>query len=322
MASFQGPGTGISGTSNQFSVGYSQSAGYSYGAASAQQVATGSQQTVNGMSVGYAQSAGNINGYAPQAGYANQSAATAQTIQVGSTGVSSWYWQGQNTTPSWLWGSNQGTATYVFAPGNLQVGYAGYAGSAGNINGYAPAAGYANQLTVQGIGGSTWAWAGQGGIPNHYWGSNQGGYMLVWQGNQGYAGYAGSAGNINGYAPTAGYAYGAGNINGYAPVVGFSNGAPQGGGPGTGNALQGAAGFTRQGRAGSSGNYWGNGYVSYNQQGTTAFTDFNVQYGNYFGGNGYYWGTWNPVAMGFQSPNTTRLFMFGVNNSVNYFMVG
>jgi hypothetical protein len=317
--SFQGPGTGISGTSNQFSVGYAQTTGYSSVSASAQQVATGSQQTVNGMSVGYAQSAGNINGYAPQTGYVNTSAAT-QTLYVNSAGNAGWYWQGQNTTPSWLWGSNQGYAMYVFAPGNLQVGYAGYAGSAGNINGYAPAAGYANQLTVQGIGGSTWAWAGQGGIPNHYWGSNQGGYHAVWQANQGYAGYAGSAGNINGYAPTAGYAYGAGNINGYAPVGGFSNGAPQGGGPGTGNALQGAAGFTRQGRSGGYGNYWGNGYVSYNQQGSYAFSDFNVQYGNYFSVYGYYWNNWNGLSWSFAS--NTRAAGGGVNASVNYIIMG
>jgi hypothetical protein len=318
--SFQGPGTGISGTSNQFSVGYAQTGAYAQVTGSAQQVATGSQQTVNGMSVGYAQSAGNINGYAPQAGYANQYAYTSQTLYVNSAGNAGWYWQGQNTTPSWLWGSNQGNVMYVFAPGNLQVGYAGYAGSAGNINGYAPAAGYANQLTVQGIGGSTWAWSGQGGIPSHYWGSNQGGYHAVWAWNQGYVGYAGSAGNINGYAPTAGYAYGAGNINGYAPVVGFSNGAPQGGGPGTGNALQGAAGFTRQGRFGGNGNYWGNGYVGYNQQGSYAFSDFNVQYGNYFGFYGYYWNNWNSTSGSFQT--NTRLGMFGVNASVNYIVAG
>ncbi len=208
--SFQGPGGGISGTSNQFAVGYAQSSGYA----------------------GYAGGAGNINGYAPQAGYANQAAATAQTLQLVSASSSTWGWQGQNTTPAWLWGSNQGNSDTVYAPGNLSVGYAGYAGSAGNINGYAPSAGnatYANQATyaanlgVQGIGGSTWAWAGQPGIPNHYWGSNQGGYHAVWQANQGYVGYAGSAGNINGYAPQAGYAGyagSAGNINGYAPVAG------------------------------------------------------------------------------------------------------
>ena len=100
---------------------------------------------------------------------------------------------------------------------------AGYAQSAGNINGTAPTATYANNLAVQGIGASTWAWAGQPGIPNHYWGSNQGGYHAVWQANQGYVGYAGSAGNINGYAPSAGYAQSAGNINGYAPSAGYAN---------------------------------------------------------------------------------------------------
>ena len=318
--SFQGLGSGISGTSNQFAVGYAQSSGYSTTAGSGQQVATGSQQTVNGMSVGYAQSAGNINGYAPQTGYANQSAATAQTLQLTSASSSTWGWQGQNTTPSWLWGSNQGNSDTVYAPGNLSVGYAGYAGSAGNINGYAPAAGNANSLAVQGIGGSTWAWAGQPGIPNHYWGSNQGGYHAVWQWNQGYVGYAGSTGNINGYAPSAGYAGTAGYSSGYAPVGGITLGAPQGGSCALGHAMAGASGFIRQGRNGGYGNYWGNGYVSYNQQGSYAFSDFNVQYGNYFGVYGYYYNPYNGISWVFQG--TTRAAGGGVNASVNYLIVG
>ena len=316
---FQGAGTGISGTSNQFAVGYAQSSGYTTTAGSAQQVATGSQQTVNGMSVGYAQSAGNINGYAPQAGYANQATTTAQTLQLTSASSSTWGWQGQNTTPSWLWGSNQGNSDTVYASGNLSVGYAGYAGSAGNINGYAPASGYAAQLYVQGIGGSTWAWAGQPGIPNHYWGSQAGSYHAVWQANQGYAGYAGSAGNINSYVTYAAYANQVVNINAYAYTANRSTGA-QGSGSGTGNSLFGAAGFIRQGRSGGYGNYWGNGYVSYNQQGTYAFSDFNVQYGNYFGFYGMYWNNWNAVAGQFQT--NTRLGMFGVNAQVNYNVYG
>ena len=319
MASFQGPGTGISGTSNQFAVGYAQSSGYSTTAASAQQVATGSQQTVNGMSVGYAQSAGNINGYAPQAGYANQTAATTQTLQLTSASSSTWGWQGQNTTPSHLWGSNQGNSDTVYASGNLSVGYAGYAGSAGNINGYAPSSGYSNSLNIQGIATTTWAWAGQGGIPGHYWGSNQGGYHAVWQANQGYAGYAGSAGNANGSAPSAGYAGSAGNAyTGY--LVGSTTAASQGYGSGTGGDLYGAAGFIRQGRNGGYGNYWGDGYISYNQQGTYAFSDFNVQYGNYFGFYGYYWNNWNHTLGQFQGNG--RLGMFGVNAQVNYNVVG
>ena len=219
--SFQGPGTGLTGTGASFTAGYAQSAGNINGYAPAAGNATYAV---------YAGSAGNINGYAPQAGYANQSAVTSQTLQLTSASSSTWGWQGQNSTPAWLWGSNQGNSDTVFAPGNLSVGYANsagningyapaagnatyaaYAGGAGNINGTAPTATYANNLAVQGIGGSTWAWAGAGGIPNHYWGSNQGGYHQVWQANQGYVGYAGSAGNINGYAPAAGNVQQSGN---------------------------------------------------------------------------------------------------------------
>jgi hypothetical protein len=105
------------------------------------------------------------------------------------------------------------TVGYANSAGNIN-GYAPGAGyTYGNIGGYVPQAGYANQasatsqtLQVQGSGSSTWVWAGQPGIPNHYWGSNDGYYNYVWQANQGYVGYAGSAGNINGYAPSAGYA--------------------------------------------------------------------------------------------------------------------
>ena len=287
--SFQGPGDGISGYSAQFTVGYANSAGNINGYAP------------NAGYAGYAGSAGNINGYAPSAGYANQ----ASNVNLTSASQGQFGWQGQNTTPSWLWGSNQGNVETVFAPGNLSVGYAGYAGSAGNINGYAPvagningyapSAGYANQATyaanlgVQGIGGSTWAWAGQPGIPNHYWGSNQGGYHAVWQANQGYVGYAGSAGNINGYAPVAG-------------------------------TTNNSGGYVRFGRNGAYGGMWGQGLYAYNQQGTYAFSDLYVQYGNYYSFYGFYWGNWNPTAGQFQG--NARLGMFGVNASVNYVVLG
>ena len=182
MSTFQGPGTGISGTSNQFSVGYAQSSGYSNG---------------------YAQSAGNINGYAPQAGYANQSAATAANIQS-AQGVNgtNWAWSGQGGTPGHLWGGNVGSQYAVWAPNQMYVGssgYATYAPSAVNVNGYATVGGYANQLGVQTTNSTTWGWAGQNGTPSWMWGSNDGKYIPIWQfGNS----YVGSAG----YAPTASYA--------------------------------------------------------------------------------------------------------------------
>ena len=182
--SFQGPGTGISGYSAQFTVGY-------------------------------ANSAGNINGYAPSAGYANQGAATAANIQSaqGINGTS-WAWSGQPGTPGWLWGTNVSGQYTVWQPGQITVGTANYTN--GNIGGYAPSAGYAGyagNLAVQGIGGSTWTWAGQGGTPNHFWGSNQGSQMYVWQAGQMTVGTANyTNGNIGGYAPSAGYANNTGQL--------------------------------------------------------------------------------------------------------------
>jgi len=296
MSSFQGPGTGISGTSNQFQVGYAQGAGYTSGniaggspqAGYANQAAAttanlqltsaggstwgwqgqqsspshmwgsnqGTSHTVFGTSSlqtsysGYAGSTGNVNGYAPQAGYANQSAATSQTLQVQGIGSATWGWQGQSSNPSHLWGSNQGNVETVFNPGALQVSYAANSGSSANINAYCASAGYANQsvgnanggvpqagyankatataqtLQIQGTGSSTWHWQGQGGIPNHYWGSNDGLNMYVWQGNQGYAGYAGSTGNVNQQAASAYHAGTAntnfGNVNGYCGIAQFA----------------------------------------------------------------------------------------------------
>ena len=125
--SFQGPGGGISGTSNQFAVGYSQGAGY-------------------------ANVAGNANAYVPQAGYANQSAATAANIQS-AQGVNgtNWAWSGQGGTPAWLWGGNVGSQYAVWQYGQMYVGsvgnssYSSSAGSSGYAN-YAAHAQYSNQL--------------------------------------------------------------------------------------------------------------------------------------------------------------------------------
>ena len=233
--SFQGPGGGISGTSNQFQTGYSQTAGY-----------------------------------APQAGYANQASATSQTLQIQGTGSSNWAWAGQPGNPNHYWGSNDGYYMYVW---QMNQGYVGYAGSAGNINGYAPQAGYANQaaataqtLQLTSAGSSQWGWQGQSSNPAWLWGSNQGNVDTVFAPGAlqvGYAGYAGSAGNINGYAP---YAGSAGNINGYAPLAGASNGVNSN--VGYGAQLNGSVAFIRSWRSGINGNTggWISSY-SYYQQG-------------------------------------------------------
>jgi hypothetical protein len=166
--SFQGPGTGISGYSAQFTVGY-------------------------------ANSAGNINGYAPQAGYANQGAATAANIQSaqGINGTS-WAWSGQPGTPGWLWGANVSGQYAVWQPANITVGTAnytngnigGYAPVAGNINGYAPQAGYANQAAAY-TNGNIGGYAPNSGYAS-YAGSagNINGYAPS-------AGYAYSSGNAS-----------------------------------------------------------------------------------------------------------------------------
>ena len=221
MSSFQGPGTGISGTSNQFTVGYAQSSGYSNG---------------------YAPSAGNINGYAPSAGYANQSAATAQNIQSmqGMNGTN-WAWSGQNGTPNHLWGGNVGSQYAVWQYGQMYAaaaGYATYAGSTGNINGTAGVVGYTYHINIQGIGNqANWAWNGRSGTPSHLWGSNDGTYMAVWQytqmtaGNAGYASSAGGAGGAAGYASgttanqvySTGYVYGNSYNFGNVGVINYGN---------------------------------------------------------------------------------------------------
>jgi len=178
--SFQGPGTGISGYSAQFTVGY-------------------------------ANGAGNINGYAPVAGNIN---GNAPSLTVQGIGGSTWTWAGQSGTPNHFWGSNQGSQMYVWQAGQMTVGTANYTN--GNIGGTAPSA--TNINNAQGINGSTWAWSGQPGTPSWLWAGNASGQYTVWQPGQitvGTANY--TNGNIGGYAPVAG------NINGYAPVSGDSN---------------------------------------------------------------------------------------------------
>jgi hypothetical protein len=123
--SFGGPGTGISGYSGQFTVGYSNGAGNINGYA-----------PVAGNVNGYAPVAGNINGYAPVTGQSNQ-------LQLNQGGLSAnWWWQGQGGTPGHLWGSNDGYNHYVYQYNQMYVGTAGYTN--GNIGGYAPVAGNLN----------------------------------------------------------------------------------------------------------------------------------------------------------------------------------
>jgi len=247
MAQFQGPGSGISGTSNQYLVGYAQGTGYTQG---------------------------NIGAGIPSAGYANQSSATAQTLQLTSASSSNWAWSGQSSNPAWLWGSNQGNSDTVYSPGSLQVSYAASAGSAGNINGYAPYASQTMHLNVNNAtNNSTWYWQGQGGTPNHLWGSNDGVNMYVWQYNQmtfGTSNYC--SGSIGGYAPVVGYAPNANNS--YASLQ-------QGNSCGSNSQLLGAQGHTRAGRNAPNGNYWGF-FLAYNQQGSYGQANFNNQFGGYW----------------------------------------
>jgi hypothetical protein len=247
--SFQGDGTGISGTSNQFQTGYSQNAGYCYG---------------------------NIGGYAPQTGYASTSA-TTQTLQVQGIGSATWGWQGQASNPAWLWGSNQGNTETVFSPGSLQVSYAGYVGSAGNINGFAPVSGFAYNLSIPSgpNGNSSWYWQGQGGTPNHLWGSNDGANMYVWQCGQMYMGTSNYCnGNIAAGCTSAGNA----NTGGTAYSA-----LQQGNSCGTNAQLLGCMGSSRAGRNAPNGNYWGF-FAAYNQQGSqSGQINFNNQFGGYWG---------------------------------------
>ena len=317
MASFQGPGTGISGTSNQFSVGYAQTSGYT-----------------SGNIGGYAPVAGNVQGYTAQAGYANQSSATAQTLQVQGAGSATWAWSGANNTPSWLWGSNSGNIDTVFA--NLQVSYAGTAASGGNANGYAVIAGnaygfaqqtnnagtsgYVNNLAVPYAGSSTWYWQGQVGYPNHYWGSNDGVNMYVWQFSQGYVGTAGNAKNAQ-YTNSAGYA---GYANGFANVGAYVIYTTQGGYSGSrNNDMRGWCGQIRQGRNGVYGNVWGNNYAGYNfQAGYGAYANFTTAYYSYFGMfSGWSYQQWGETDWAIQG-NTQFTFYYTQNGQLDYYLVG
>ena len=193
--SLQGPGTGISGYSGQFTVGYSNGAGNINGYA-----------PVAGNINGYAPVAGNINGYAPVAGQANQ-------LQLNQGGISAnWWWQGQGGTPAHLWGSNDGYNHYVYQYNQMYVGTAGYTN--GNIGGYAPVAGnlngnvynasYAYAAIQQGsdtgsgnqfIGAMGFQRAGRAATGNywgHYAGYNQQGTTCYANFNASFGGYWGA----------------------------------------------------------------------------------------------------------------------------------
>jgi hypothetical protein len=168
--SFGGPGTGISGYSAQFTVGYTNSAGNINGYA-----------PVAGNINGYAPVAGNINGYAPAAGQSN-----SLQLNQGGLGSTNWWWQGQGGTPGHLWGSNDGYNHYVYQYNQMYVGTTGYCN--GNIGGYAPQCvncGYAqssfNAYSALQQGGSVGAnaqllgsmgfpKAGRAGQNGNYWG--------------------------------------------------------------------------------------------------------------------------------------------------------
>lgn len=76
-------------------------------------------------------SSGSCN-YAASSGSCSGTAANASKLNN-----VNWNWSGQGGQPTWLWGSNDGGAMYVWNPSNFSVNYAnsaGYAGSAGSAN--------------------------------------------------------------------------------------------------------------------------------------------------------------------------------------------
>lgn len=65
----------------------------------------------------------------------NQTVANAYHLRINSANTwSTWYWAGQSSQPSWLWGSNDGTNMYVWNPSNFNVNTAQYLRSLGNQN--------------------------------------------------------------------------------------------------------------------------------------------------------------------------------------------
>jgi hypothetical protein len=212
--------------------------------------------------------------------------------------------------------SFQGPGTGLTGYGaSFTAGAASYTN--GNIGGYAPQAGYANQAaayTNGNIGGNapnatyaqsamgSWAWSGQPGTPGWLWGGNAAGQYAVWQpgnitvgtanytnGNIGgnapnatyaqTAGIAGSAGNAN-YANSASSAvYTNGNIGGNAPNATYAYATYQSG-VGTGIQLMGGYAFSRAGRSAGGGTYgW---FAGYTQQGQFAYANTNTQFGGYW----------------------------------------
>lgn len=232
MTSFQGPGTGISGTSYQFTAGYSDYAGYS----------------------GYAPTAGNANGYAPQCGYANQSAASATNIQS-AQGVNgtNWAWAGQGGTPPWLWGGNVGSQYLVWGPNQMAWSAAGNVDNTpvATYSSFSQYANYATQLSVQTRNDTTWNWAGVNGNPARIWGSNDGAQTASYKTSQLYIGSVGYASNAT-YANICNsgpQTSAAGNYSTAAYTIAGNTYNLSGGGC--------AAGFTGEGNI-----YYGNGINS------------------------------------------------------------
>ena len=65
----------------------------------------------------------------------SQTVANAYHLRINSANTwSTWYWAGQSSQPSWLWGSNDGTNMYVWNPSNFNVNTAQYLRSLGNQN--------------------------------------------------------------------------------------------------------------------------------------------------------------------------------------------
>ena len=66
----------------------------------------------------------------------SQTVANAYHLRINSVNSwSTWHWVGQESQPSWLWGSNDGTNMYVWNPSNFRVAYAASAGNADTLDG-------------------------------------------------------------------------------------------------------------------------------------------------------------------------------------------
>ncbi len=76
--------------------------------------------------------------YANSAGSAPANGGTAAKLGRDGNAASpmTFYWNGQGGQPSWLWGGNDGTNTYVYNPSNFNVNYANGAGNADTVDGW------------------------------------------------------------------------------------------------------------------------------------------------------------------------------------------